>query len=141
MLCGDGPLRAQLEQAHVPRVRFLGRIEPGELRERMLSARALVFPSVCHEAGPLAPIEASAAGLPMIISASVGVSARVERARAGWSVPPGNAAALAEAFSRLADGTVLDDAGRAARRLYEESHTDNVAYASLIDVYEAAVGR
>jgi glycosyltransferase involved in cell wall biosynthesis len=140
-LCGDGPLRVQVDEARVPGVRVLGRLHPRDVRERMLSARALVFPSICHEAGPLAPIEASAAGLPMIVSASVGVSARVERAGAGWSVPPGDAAALAGAIGRLADGSMLDDAGHAARRLYEESHTDDAAYASLIDVYEDAAGR
>lgn len=137
-LCGDGPLRAQVEQASIPGVRVVGRVDPADLRERMLSARALVFPSTCHEAGPLAPIEASAAGLPMLISAGVGVSDRVERAGAGWRVPPGNAGALAAAVSRLVDGRLVDSAGRAARALYEQSYTDDVASASLIEIYEAA---
>jgi glycosyltransferase involved in cell wall biosynthesis len=137
-LCGDGPLHARVEQAAVPGVRVVGRVDPADLRERMLSARALVFPSICHEAGPLAPIEASAAGLPMLISASVGVSARVERAGAGWRVPPGDSAALAGAVGRLTDAGAVDTAGRAARALYEQSYTDDVASASLIEIYEAA---
>jgi hypothetical protein len=37
----------------------------------------------------------------------------------------------------LADSAAVDDAGRAARLLYEEDHTDVVAALSLIDVYEA----
>ncbi len=138
-LCGDGPLRSQVEQTQVPRVSVLGRLDGASLRERMLSARALVFPSICQEAGPLAPIEAAAAGLPMIISSSVGISDRIEAAGAGWKVPPDDPGALAEALGRLADREHLDDAGRAARTLYEEFHTDEVAYRALVDVYETAV--
>jgi glycosyltransferase involved in cell wall biosynthesis len=139
LLCGDGPLLDQVVRAQVPGVRVLGRVDRATVQESMLSARALVFPSICHEAGPLAPIEAAAAGLPTIISSSVGVSRRLERSGAGWSVAPGDAADLAGALGRLADAAAVDDAGRAARLLYEEAHTDAVATASLIDVYQAAI--
>ena len=135
-LCGDGPLRDDVERARVPGVRVLGRVDAATVRDHMLSARGLVFPSICHEAGPLAPIEAAAAGLPTLISASVGVSGRVERAGAGWSVPPDDAGALADALGRLDDAARVDEAGRAGRRLYEEAHTDDVAAAGLVQVYE-----
>jgi glycosyltransferase involved in cell wall biosynthesis len=102
----------------------------------MLAARALVFPSVCHEAGPLAPIEAAAAGLPMIVSSRVGVAHHVEESRAGWTVPPGDVAALADALARLSDGAALDAAGLCARAMYEGSHSDAAAYDSLLEVYE-----
>ncbi len=138
-LCGDGPLLESVERAHVPGVRVLGRVDPVTLREMMLSARALVFPSICHEAGPLAPIEAAAAGLPVLISSSVGIAGRLERAAAGWSVTSNDAEALAGALARLSDGVLVDDAGRAARRLYEVAHTDDIAAASLVEVYEAVV--
>ena len=138
-LCGDGPLLDSVQRARGPGVRVLGRVDPATLRSHMLSARALVFPSICHEAGPLAPIEAAAAGLPVVISSSVGVSRRLEQAHAGWSVAPGDAGALADALNRLADAALVDDAGRAARRLYEGAHTDDVAAASLVAVYEAVV--
>jgi glycosyltransferase involved in cell wall biosynthesis len=138
-LCGDGPLRAELEQAQVPGVHVVGRVDAATLRDRMLSARALVFPSICHEAGPLAPIEAAAAGLPTLISSSVGVSARLEQAGAGWSVPADDPVALAEAFERLTDAAGVDKAGRAARLAYEESHTDEVASTALVEIYERAL--
>jgi glycosyltransferase involved in cell wall biosynthesis len=137
LLCGDGPLLDTVAGARVPGVRVLGRVDPATLRGHMLSARALVFPSICHEAGPLAPIEAAAAGLPVVISSSVGVSGRLERARAGWSVAPDDAGALAGALARLGEDALVDDAGRAARQLYEEAHTDDIAAASLVAVYEA----
>ncbi len=138
-LCGDGPLVDQVAGARVPGVRLLGRVDRATVQELMLSARALVFPSICHEAGPLAPIEAAAAGLPTIVSSSVGISRRLEESGAGWSVEPGDAAAIAAALDRLADTASVDDAGRAARLLYEEDHTDAVATASLIDLYGAVV--
>jgi glycosyltransferase involved in cell wall biosynthesis len=134
-LCGDGPLFDRIARAQIPGVRLRGRVDRDTVQEEMLSARALVFPSICQEAGPLAPIEAAAAGLPTIISSRVGISGRMQQSGAGWSVPPDDATALAAALGRLSDAAV-DDAGRAARRLYEEDHTGAVAAASLIDVYE-----
>jgi glycosyltransferase involved in cell wall biosynthesis len=138
-LYGDGPLRAEVEQARVPGVRVVGSVDAATLRGRMLSARALVFPSICHEAGPLAPIEAGAAGLPTLISSSVGVSTRLEQAGAGWSVPADDPGVLAEAFGRLTDAANVDKAGRAARLVYEEAHTDEVASATLVEIYERAI--
>jgi glycosyltransferase involved in cell wall biosynthesis len=69
----------------------------------------------------------------------VGIARRLEQSGAGWSAAPGDAAALAGALGRLADAAAVDAAGRAARRLYEEAHTDAVASASLINVYQAVV--
>jgi glycosyltransferase involved in cell wall biosynthesis len=138
-LCGDGPLRTEVEQTQIPGVHVFGRVDAANLRARMLSARALVFPSICHEAGPLAPIEAAAAALPTLISSSVGVSARLEQAGAGWSVPADDPSALAEAFGYLTDGASVDAAGRAARQVYEQAHTDDMASAALVDVYKRAL--
>jgi glycosyltransferase involved in cell wall biosynthesis len=138
-LRGDGPLRTVLRQRHVPGVELPGRIDPAALRQKMLAARALVFPSVCHEAGPLAPVEAAAAGLPTIVSARVGIAHRIAESGAGWAVAAGDVAALADAITRLAKGPSLDAAGDAARVLYERSYSEAAAYRSLLEIYERAV--
>ena len=138
-VCGDGPMRAWAEGQRVPGVSIRGPVDEDVLQQQMLTARALVFPSVCYEAGPLAPIEAAAAGLPTIISSRVGFSSRVEEHGAGWSAPAGDVQALAAALSRLGDGAQLDEAGKAARVMYEQSHSDRASYESLLEVYERVV--
>ena len=78
---GDGPLRGSLEGMHVPGVTFMGRVERRVVLSALQSARALVFPSTCREAGPLAPLEAAAAGIPIVISDQVGMA---DQLALGW---------------------------------------------------------
>jgi glycosyltransferase involved in cell wall biosynthesis len=138
-LYGDGPLRAGLEVSAVRGVQFAGRVDAQTLTGRMLGARALVFPSICREAGPLAPIEAAAAGLPMILSSLVGMAARLEQSGAGWTVPAGDPDALAQALTSLDDGPAVDRAGLLSRALYESTHSAVAALRSLERIYEDAV--
>lgn len=135
---GDGPLRQALEGRHVRGVRFAGMVDAAELTAALLRARALVFPSTCREAGPLAPIEAAAAGLPLVISRDVGMAANVERRGAGWSVLRGDRKALAGALGRLVDDEAVDRAGAAARWLYLDRHGTEAAIRSLETIYASA---
>jgi glycosyltransferase involved in cell wall biosynthesis len=141
VLYGDGALRAELERQRVEGVSFRGHVDRSELEKRLLGARALVFPSTCQEAAdpPMAPLEAAAAGLPAIISSTVGFSNRAQSAGAGWSVPPDDVAAFAAALTSLHDDERIDEAGRAARAMYEQSFSDEAAYGSLVAVYERAI--
>ncbi|HMD45471.1 MAG TPA: glycosyltransferase family 4 protein [Acidimicrobiales bacterium] len=138
---GDGPLRRQLEARRDPGVTFAGTVGHDELVTALLSARALVFPSVCHEGGPLAPLEAAGAGLPLLMSSSVGMAPRMVAAGAGWDAPPGDVDALGEGLARLADPAQVDAAGAAARQLYLGRHSPQAALASLEAVYRRAVTR
>ena len=92
---GDGPLRSSLEGMHVPGVTFRGRVGRGEVLSALRSARALVFPSTCREAGPLAPLEAAAAGTPTLMSNLVGMADQLASTGAGWSCAAGDPASLA----------------------------------------------
>ena len=61
---------------------------------------------------------------------------------AGFSVPPGDPAALAEAMTRLlADEQARCQAGLAARRLAEERYSWDEIARRLVGVYEKALGR
>ena len=66
MVVGDGALRERLARmaAGCPLIRFLGRVSDGELRRRYAEARALLFPGV--EDFGIVPVEAQAAGTPVI---------------------------------------------------------------------------
>lgn len=115
LVVGDGPDRARLEavaNAQAPgRIRFVGSRE--RPREEIAAADVLVLPS--HTEGiPAVLIEAAFSGLPVVASAVGGIPEIVEHGSTGFTVPPGDVAALADGIRRAAaDGAAL---GTAARR-------------------------
>lgn len=139
LVIGDGPLRTELERRHVPGVRFEGHLTRAAVRDRMLAARALVFPSRWYEVQPLVILEALAAGLPVLASNLGGTPELLERLGAGWLIAPGDPAGWATALARLADSTDVELAGEQARRRYEEAFTPSIAVASLEAAYHQAV--
>jgi glycosyltransferase involved in cell wall biosynthesis len=132
---GDGPLRPELEGRRVAGVTFLGQVDRTQIAAALRQARVLVFPSTCRESGPLAPIEAAAAGLPIVVSDLVGMAQELAASGAGWSVAAGDAGSLAAAMSRLADAQEVDRAGAAARNFYEERYGAAAALHALEGVY------
>jgi len=134
---GEGEQLDALARRAVPGVRLPGRVHRDDLLGELLGARALVFPSVWQEAGPLVPLEAAGAGLPLLMSSAVGMSARL--GDAGWTFAPGDPASLAAALAVLADDDAVDRAGTAARSLYLDRHTPALALEGLVTGYEEAI--
>ncbi len=102
-IAGDGErmqeLRALAAQLGVTRcVTFLGHRE--DIPALLASADAFVLPSR-SEAFPNGVIEAMAAGLPVIASATGGLLDLIETGKTGLLVPPDNAQALADAIASL----------------------------------------
>ena len=67
----------------------------------------LAVPSIGFETGPMVVLEAQAAGLIVVGSDLGGIAERVRHEADGLLVPPGDAAALAAALTRLASDPVL----------------------------------
>ncbi|HKE98121.1 MAG TPA: glycosyltransferase family 4 protein [Actinomycetes bacterium] len=136
VVVGDGPMRPALERRAPPGVRFAGRLAPGEVRRRMLDARALAFPTLLYEGQPMVVLEALAAGLPVLAS-DLGGTAELLRAGAGagWLAPPGDTGGWGRALARLDDGAGTDAAGRRLRGLYEQRFTPELGLRRLLDVY------
>jgi glycosyltransferase involved in cell wall biosynthesis len=120
VVAGDGPMRAELERRPPPGVRFLGQLDPAAVQGWMLRSRALVFPTWLYEGQPMSVLEAFAAGLPVLASRLGGNAELVGALGDGWLAPARDPAALAERLADLADDASVDQAGAAARRLYEE---------------------
>ena len=118
---GDGPLRAGLEAraAGLP-VRFLGQLTKDDLARAYAGCDLLVAPSVPAASGdqdglPVALLEAMSAGCPVVASRIAGIDEAVVDGETGLLVPPGDAAALAAALSRLlGDPDLRDRLGAAA---------------------------
>ena len=118
-LVGDGPKRRALQglaerQLSPRQVRFI----PGQIDLLPLYRQSslLVLSSV-QEGLPNVVLEAMATGLPVVATAVGGLSEVVQPGETGWLVPPKEAAALAEAISRLladaAERRAFGQAGRA----------------------------
>jgi glycosyltransferase involved in cell wall biosynthesis len=75
---GDGPERTRLEKLAGPTVTLLGSVGDDELRRHYASARALVFPG--EEDFGIVPVEAQAAGCPVIAYARGGALETVTEA-------------------------------------------------------------
>ncbi|HUW03555.1 MAG TPA: glycosyltransferase [Acidimicrobiales bacterium] len=78
---GDGRDRERLEELAPPNVRFLGRVDDAQLPGIMAGARALLFPG--EEDFGITPVEAMAAGTPVIAYGSGGILDTVTHGRSG----------------------------------------------------------
>ena len=121
VLVGDGPERARLQRLArrlgvQARVRFLGFVPHERVAGLLRGADALALPSRYEELGT-ALLEGMQAGLPIVASATGGISQVVDDGRTGLLVPPGDPSALAAALRRvLTDPILATRLGNAAQR-------------------------
>ncbi len=139
VLVGDGPLRAELERSVPAGVELVGWEDHGAVLERMLGARALVFPSTWYEPFGMVLIEALAAGLPVIGFDVAAVRAIVQPVQPTVLVPVGDVDGLAEAIDALEDDALVDELGRQGRRRYEAEFTGTRNLPLLEAVYQSVL--
>jgi glycosyltransferase involved in cell wall biosynthesis len=138
VVVGDGPLREGLMRRPAARLRLAGQLPAEEVRRRMLSARALVLPSVWYEGQPMAVLEALAAGLPVLGSDIGGVPELLAPLGRDWLAAPGEVASWVAALRALADPERVEVASAQARALYERSFSAATAARALEGIYERA---
>ncbi|MGH7093664.1 MAG: glycosyltransferase family 4 protein [Stellaceae bacterium] len=131
---GDGPARAAVAAALAPlgeRVAFAGALPEGEIAGRLAGADLFVWPAI-NVAFGMALLEAQASGLPVVAGASGGVGGIVADNATGLLVPPGDAAAFAEAMrSLIADPARRLTMAKAAWRKVRQEHDLTRAAAAL----------
>ena len=98
-IVGDGRDRARLEARAAPNVQFLGRATDEELVQLYAGCRAYLFPG--EEDFGIAPVEAQAAGRPVIAYAAAGALDTVVDGETGVLFHEQTPEALAEAVRRL----------------------------------------
>ncbi len=96
------------------RVTFTGRVEAVE--DCLRASDVFAFPSVFEALG-ISLVEAAACGLPAVGSRTGGIVDVIEDGVTGLLVPPGDAAALEDALTRLlAEPALREEMGRRARQ-------------------------
>jgi glycosyltransferase involved in cell wall biosynthesis len=98
-IVGGGPERARLEELAGPKTRFLGNVEPDQLRDLYRGARLFLQPGV--EDFGIACVEALACGAPVVAVAKGGVLDIVDEGRHGMLYPDwGGPSDLAETIDK-----------------------------------------
>ena len=120
---GDGPERARLEAMAGPTVRFTGKVSHDELRTLFRDARGFVFPGI--EDFGILPVEAQAAGRPVVALAKGGATETVIDGATGLLYEDDSVKGLIEAWKQADGGGWNPDACRAnaerfSRPLFEE---------------------
>ena len=129
---GDGRDRPVLERMARPNVRFLGRVPDAEVKRYMARCRAFIFPG--EEDFGIAPLEAQAAGRPVIAYAAGGALETVVEGQTGVFFREPTPESLAQAV-RSFDPTACDP--HAIRRHAERFGTER--FKDELSRYLAAV--
>lgn len=114
-------------------VRRLQNLPRADLDSLVARATAAACPAYLEGFG-LACAEAMAAGTPVVASDAPGLRGLVAHERTGLLVPPGNAAALADALIRLLlDGSLAARLGSAAQTAVRDRHDPSAAARAIVD--------
>ena len=144
VVVGGGPERELLEETArkggvSSRVDFLGSKPRAEVVDHLTAADIFLFPTERDEAAPLVPLEAMAAGLPVVASDIGGGAELIENGKSGVLVPPAAVDPLAQAIdSLLADDALRRRMGEAARERVLEGYTIEAMTRQTVAVYELA---
>jgi len=146
VLVGDGDMRREIEsliQHHGldDMVTITGWASGTEVRECLVSARALVLPSFA-EGLPVVIMEALALGRPVISTYIAGIPELVESDACGWLVPAGSVDELVRAMLEALNASPqrLEKLGREGRRRVLASHDTSTATDPLIDGFRQNSG-
>jgi len=98
VIIGDGPDRARLESLAGPTISFLGTVGDADVKKYLEGCQGLIFPGL--EDFGIAPVEAQAAGKPVVAFAGGGALETVEPEVTGVLFPEQKVEALVEAILR-----------------------------------------
>jgi glycosyltransferase involved in cell wall biosynthesis len=138
-LAGSGRLeravRARVVTEGLP-VDVLGPLPPDRVAVELQAAAVAVLPALWWENCPMAVLEAAAQGVPVVAAAVGGVPELVDDGTTGLLVPPGDAAALAGALTRLlSDPAEAERLGRAGWARVRSRNDPAAHVAALQEVY------
>lgn len=141
LMVGDGPLRGEIER-RIARHSLSSRFTLTGLRPDASTfypaADVIVVPSR-RDACPLVPLEAMAAGRPVVGTAVGDISDQIVDGITGYVVPAGDSRALAVAALALRDAARREQFGRAGRARVAEQYSMRQMVDRTLAVYRAAL--
>ena len=135
VIVGDGPDRPQLQAAAGPTVRFLGRLPDAEVTDLFARCRALILPGA--EDFGLTPLEANAAGRPVVAFARAGALDTVHPGFTGVLFDEPTADSLAKAL----DALVARDWDQDVLRAHADTFSEETFAARFRDAVARAIAR
>jgi glycosyltransferase involved in cell wall biosynthesis len=141
-IAGDGPNRKYLETLAKTllienRVEFLGHLPSEAVQQEIISAKAVIVPSVWYENMPYAILEALAVGAVVVASNIGGIPERIVDGENGFLFEAGNSKNLAEVLKNLKRKN-LEIIRRQATASVADL-TEDRYYRELLDVYQFAI--
>jgi glycosyltransferase involved in cell wall biosynthesis len=139
LVAGDGDYAAQLRTlaGGNPRVKFLGRVAPGDLARYYRHAAALIVPSVCFETFGIIIIESFRQGTP-VVARRIGPFPEIMDHSGGGDLFE-TAAELEAALHRyLDDPARRDRLGQAARAAFDATWSESAVIPRFMDVVRRA---
>ncbi|HEX7368296.1 MAG TPA: glycosyltransferase [Candidatus Saccharimonadales bacterium] len=133
-VAGDGPDHARLRKLAGPSVTFLGRVSDEVFEEEFASAQAFIFPTDTEDFG-ITPIEAMAAGTPVIAYKAGGPLDYVIPGKTGEFFARPNATALAQTLATFDPSRY----NRNALRAYAASFSPKQFQRNMRSVLSAAI--
>jgi len=131
-------LKSQLSPDIADKVSFLGFIPRPQLIERYYDADVCAFPPIWDEGFGIPPVEAMAAGVPVVGSRSGALVETIKDQQTGILVEKNDAVGLGDALLRLLENDTLRDMmGKAARRRMLTRFTWEQAAQSAVIQYRA----
>jgi glycosyltransferase involved in cell wall biosynthesis len=133
---GDGPCRDEILQRN-PDAEVTGWLASKEVWEQLKRSRVLIFPSLWYEAQPLAVLQASALGVPSIVSDACAAREQVEDGVTGLLFRNGDLESLLDGLRRLRDDKLVAALGiNAYNRFWSDPPTLERHVAALSTIYK-----
>lgn len=142
-IVGSGDLEAEIrgDAERLPNLEVAGFVPDPALRAYLRSARVVVIPSRCHDAGPLVPLESMAHATPVVAYAMGGLGEYVSDTGGGRVVPVDVEALTAAASELHDDRTAWEACSRSGHEAIAARHTPSIYAQEIERIYEDVVAR
>ncbi|MGK9368123.1 glycosyltransferase family 4 protein [Melioribacter sp. Ez-97] len=137
-IAGEGSLYNVLKNSAKSNIKFLGRLNRSEIREKIIQSYFVIIPSRVYENNPYAVIEAFASGRPVIAPDAGGIPEIVENGKNGFLYKANDIDALTDSIYKAYELEEREYAKMCERALQTAKNKFNPVshYESLIRVYE-----
>ncbi|OGF31345.1 hypothetical protein A2223_03395 [Candidatus Falkowbacteria bacterium RIFOXYA2_FULL_35_8] len=144
-IAGSGPDFVRMKDIvlseNLSNVELLGHQAQEQVLSLVKNCRFVVIPSELYENQPMVILESMALGKPVLGSDIGGIPELISKNKTGWLFEAGNVSDLEKELSEIYSAdTEIVEFGKAARKYIEQTHSSEVYYHDLIQVYDKLLG-